>query len=79
MILDDNAAQWEEFDRRSNHRTRIARGASLLFASQRGVRACLVRDVSRMRVRAFARKIRHYCRCTSSCRSIIFAPPASVA
>jgi hypothetical protein len=47
MMLDNDVAQWEhEFDRRSIGRTRIAKGASLFFASQRGVRACLVRDVT---------------------------------
>ena len=47
MILDDDIEPWKnEFDRRSIGRTRIAKGASLFFASQRGVHACLVRDVT---------------------------------
>ena len=45
MIIDDDVYQ-DEFDRRSIGRTRIAKGASLFFNTQVGVRACFVRDVT---------------------------------
>lgn len=47
MFLDEDFRQWmRHFDRRSIGRTRIAKGASLFFARQHGVRVCLVRDVT---------------------------------
>ncbi len=43
---DDDDFQPDQFERRSNTRTWIAKGASLFFSHQSGQQSCLVRDVT---------------------------------